>query len=338
MMISLCAIFEEWFIDDGAYPPFKKGQKVNLSFAMFLHNHEITIEEGYAFNQIKNAEYSFSGKVIYKHNHVIIIDTLSFKFYIETDRHNNNIENISVGQFIKGNGDIHLDSYVWVLLFEKYENYPNIFYNLAVENIFEVTISKDFIVSVGNGVRFPCSLRNDKYNDNDIKEVNRIGSDKGLAFYLLNLREINETVEKTYGNKKLFRRYRRREKIINFLRLFSMENIKDQINKIIGLYKWNRLKKLPDSYINDIFRSSDLKDIVIALIYSDQKTLDRFLDCSKLFVKEEKLKYAVEQFREGWIPPKYISDERKVQLINISTKFSATVAGEDTRVSPRREL
>jgi len=73
-MFSLCTIFEEWFIDDIAYPPFKKGQKVNLSFDMFLHNFEITGEEVYAFDQIKNAEYNFSGKVIYKHNNVIVID------------------------------------------------------------------------------------------------------------------------------------------------------------------------------------------------------------------------------------------------------------------------
>ena len=73
-MINLCAIFEEWLIEDGGYPPFKKGQKVNLSFEMCLHNYEIAGEEVYAFDQIKNAEYRFSGKVIYKHNNVIIID------------------------------------------------------------------------------------------------------------------------------------------------------------------------------------------------------------------------------------------------------------------------
>jgi len=314
-MISLCAIFEEWLIDDGAYPPFKKGQKVNLSFEMSLHNFEITGEEIYAFNQIKNAEYSFSGKVIYKHNRVIIIDTLSFKFFIETDRYG--IGDISVGQFLKGNGDIHLDSYVWVLSLKYYENHPNIFYNLVVENIFEVTISEDYVTSGGKTVRFPCSLRNDKYSDNDVKEINRIDYDRCLVFYLLNLREIDKTVEKTYQNKKLFRQYRRRKKIIKILRLFSMENIEYQIDKIIGLYKWNRLKRLPDSYINDIFRSSDLGDIVIALTHSDQKTIDRFLECSKLFDKEEDLKYAVEQFKK-WIPPKYISDKKKVHIVNIS--------------------
>jgi len=321
-MFSLCTIFEEWLIDDGGYPPLKKGQKVNLSFEMILHNFKIAWEEVYSFDQIKNAEYSFSGKIIYKHYNVIVIDTQFLKFYVETDRYN--IENICVGQFIKGNGDIHFDSYVWVLGLNKYENRPNIFYNLVVEKIFEVTISKNYIVNVGNTVRFPCSLRNDKYSDNEVKEVNRIGSDEGLAFYLLNLKEINETVKKTYQNKKLFRQYRRRRKIIKFLRIFTMENIKDKIDKIIGLYKWNKLKKLPDSYINDIFRSSDLKDIVIALIHSDQETIDRFLNCSKLFDKEKELKYAVEQFKKGWIPPKYISDEKKVHLVNISTKVSNT--------------
>jgi len=112
-----------------------------------------------------------------------------------------------------------------------------------------------------------------------------------------------------------------------------MENIKDKIDKIIGLYKWNRLKKLPDSYINDIFRSSDLGDIVIALIYSDQKTFNRFLDCSKLFYEEGKLEYAVEQFRKRWMPPKYISDKKKVHLVNISNKVSGTGACDKGEVN-----
>ena len=140
-MISLCAVFEEWYIPDGGYPPLKKGQKVNLSFKMFYHDYEITGEELYVFEQIKNAEYNFSGRIIYKYSDIIVVDTLAFKFYIETKR--DNAEDIRVGQFIKGKGDIHLDPYVWVLSLDRYENHPNIFYSFVIEKINKVVIEKN---------------------------------------------------------------------------------------------------------------------------------------------------------------------------------------------------
>jgi len=62
-MISLCAVFEDWYIFDGGYPPLKKGQKVNLSFKMFYRDYEITGEGLYVFEQIKNGEYNFAGKM-----------------------------------------------------------------------------------------------------------------------------------------------------------------------------------------------------------------------------------------------------------------------------------
>ena len=40
-MLSLCAIFEDWLVEDGTYPALEKGQKVNLSFSIALNNIEI---------------------------------------------------------------------------------------------------------------------------------------------------------------------------------------------------------------------------------------------------------------------------------------------------------
>jgi hypothetical protein len=195
-MISLCATFEDWLIIDGDYPPLAKGQKVNFSFKIFQKDYEIVEKELYIFDKIKHSEYSFSGKIIYKCDNIIVVDTLSFKFYIEIER--NNIANICVGQFIKGSGTLHVDYYRWVMNLNRYENHPDIFYNFVVENIFKVIISKKHIVKVSNGIRFPCSLSSDEYNNNDLKEVKKMNSNTALLFYLLNLSEVNETVEKTY--------------------------------------------------------------------------------------------------------------------------------------------
>jgi len=313
MMVSLCATFEGWLIFDGDYPPLAKGQKVNLSFKMFCRDYEITGEELFVFEQIKHSEYKFSGKIIYKYYEKIVVDTLYFKFYIEINR--DNTENIRVGQFIKGIGNIHVDYYGWVLNLKRYENPPNIFYNLAVESINEVIIAKKHLKSVPNGVRFPCSLQNDKYSDIDLKEVDEMDLEPVMVFYLLNLKEINKTVEKTFENKKLFRRYRRRKKINRLLYIISVKNI---INKIICLYKWNKLKKLPDSYINDIFRSKKLHEIAIALAYSNQKIVNRFFDCSKLFYEEGILKLLLEDFLKQRLISKEFSNNMKARLLNIS--------------------
>jgi len=195
-MISLCATFEDWLICDGDYPPLAKGQKVNFSFKVFQKDYEIVEEELYVFDQIKRSEYNFSGKIIYKYGNIIVVDTSSFKFYIEIER--SNIANICVGQFIKGSGTLHVDYYGWVINLNRYENHPDIFYNFVVENIFKVIISKKYIVKVSNGIRFPCSLTSDEYGDNELKEVSKMNSNTSLSFYLLNLSEINETVKKTY--------------------------------------------------------------------------------------------------------------------------------------------
>jgi hypothetical protein len=95
---------------------------------------------------------------------------------------------------------------------------------------------------------------------------------------------------------------------------FFRKKKQTQTNEIICLDKWDRLKKLPDSYLYDIFRSTDLESIVIALNYSDQKMIDRFIDCSKLFHKEEKLKRLLERSNVS----KNKSDKMKAHLANIS--------------------
>ena len=102
--------------------------------------------------------------------------------------------------------------------------------------------------------------------------------------------------------------------MFNFIKFFSKKKIISPIYEVICLDKWDRLKKLPDSYIYDIFRSTDLQNIVIALTHSDQKMIDRFIECSKLFHKEKLLIQLLEQSNIS----KNKSDKMKAHLANIS--------------------
>jgi len=102
--------------------------------------------------------------------------------------------------------------------------------------------------------------------------------------------------------------------MIDFFKSFLRKKIICPKYEVICLDKWDRLKKLPNTYLYDIFRSTDLENIVIALSHSDQKMIDRFLECSELFHKEEKLKQLLEQSNVS----KNKSDKMKAHLANIS--------------------
>jgi len=130
-MLSICSTFEEWYIENGNYPPLKKGDKVNFSFSMQLKNIEIIENEIYSFNKIKYSEYEFSGKVIYNYDNIIIINTYNFMFYLD-DRKKAGKKNINfpLNSFVKGSGKLLVDYYVWVGNYGKRdENPPDIFNN-----------------------------------------------------------------------------------------------------------------------------------------------------------------------------------------------------------------
>jgi hypothetical protein len=100
--------------------------------------------------------------------------------------------------------------------------------------------------------------------------------------------------------------------ILNFFK--KKEKIKKSTAKVVFLDKWNRLKKLPNAYIYDILRKASLEEISISLAHSDQYMIERFLDCSKFFHKEENLKILLEQSNVSKIE----SDKMKAYLANLS--------------------
>jgi len=195
-------IFEEWHLGDGNYPPLYKGQKVNLSFHIHPDNKQINANEEYYFNPIVDSNYTFSGKVIrnYINNEkqIIIIDTGSFKFYLEEFDLN---FRPFVGQFVSGNGRLLLDYYIWVENLDDYPDAPDIFYNFEILQILRISIPECFIVRYKDGGNsYPTSLTPDEYDNDHIQEIEDMADDtNGYRFYLLKLILIDEEFAKTFN-------------------------------------------------------------------------------------------------------------------------------------------
>ena len=147
----------------------------------------------YKFEQSKYSEYNFCGKIIYNHSDIIIVDVMCFKFYIENN--NNDIANISIGQFLSGNGILNVDPYIfWKEKLHKDVNCPDIFYNLIIDKIFELKIPEKYIARNNGCESGPSSLPIKEYNNVDMKEIIKMDSKGEYISYMLNL---NENIEKT---------------------------------------------------------------------------------------------------------------------------------------------
>ncbi|MDR2151981.1 MAG: hypothetical protein LBO72_04085 [Helicobacteraceae bacterium] len=194
-MRSICAVFEEWVMGDGNYPVLCKKDKVNLSFYIRAYDFEVkTNEKIYLFEQIKHAEYNFSGKVIYKLPDLIVVDTIEFKFYIETS----DKTDISVGDFVKGRGQLAVDYFAWVENLREFKDPPNILYNLIVERIYVVKIPQRHIVISENAISCETSLSAEEFSQNDMQEAEQTNNSNEFVFYLLDLAPIDEDIEPTF--------------------------------------------------------------------------------------------------------------------------------------------
>jgi hypothetical protein len=184
---------ETWVIEDGNYPLLNKNDKLNIAFNMEPYSIEIIENGNYLFEQIKYSEYNFCGKIIYKHSNIIVVDTGILKFYIELKN------NFNVGTFINGNGKLLIDYFVWVENINKYKNHPDIFYNVIINKILAVKIPGKFISHFNGVISLPASIKSDDINENDIKEIKNMDNDfNGYGFYLMELEQINEKINRTF--------------------------------------------------------------------------------------------------------------------------------------------
>lgn len=103
-----------------------------------------------------------------------------------------------------------------------------------------------------------------------------------------------------------------------FLKLFIKPKNpkKTEMKENINLDKWEKLKRLPDPYIGDIFHNcKNLEEIAMALIHSDEKTIKRFFMAAGGYGKTEELKVMIKEYSDT---SKIMSDKMKAHIANYS--------------------
>jgi hypothetical protein len=104
--------------------------------------------------------------------------------------------------------------------------------------------------------------------------------------------------------------------IITWILRFFKKPEKSVIKENINLDKWEKLRKLPDPYIGDIFLNcKNMEEIAMALAYSDEKTIKRFLMAAEGYGKSEKLKLLIKEYSDT---SKNMSDKMKAHISNYS--------------------
>jgi hypothetical protein len=118
--VELTTIFETWHIPDGNYPPLHRGQLVSLSFEFqpYVLSKSFSPRDG-RFEHIKDAEYSFAGKVLKVYGDsssslIVVIQAGDFRFYINFFP--KDMPPLKEGDSCEGHGSLMLD------LIEKMEN------------------------------------------------------------------------------------------------------------------------------------------------------------------------------------------------------------------------
>lgn len=187
--MQLTAIFETWHLGDGNYPPLHKGQLVNLSFEFEPYSlSKSAVTTTSKFEQIHDAEYSFSGTVLKVYDDppkgkLVVVQADGFRFYINSFPTKSPL--LKEGDRCEGIGRLLLDHYIWVEFLSNYADPPDLFYSLRLTSIRAVKIPDSFASRTENAQSGPASLGRDEYSDDDIKEVERMDSHEDWYFYLL---------------------------------------------------------------------------------------------------------------------------------------------------------
>jgi hypothetical protein len=85
--VRITAIFEQWYIGDGTYPPLRKDDLVNLAFEMYPEVLRSNGGEPTRMHHAGNALYEFTGIVLRHYceanqTPVLLIEVDGFRFYI----------------------------------------------------------------------------------------------------------------------------------------------------------------------------------------------------------------------------------------------------------------
>src|SRR5436190_9553398 len=171
--MNLTAIFESHHIDDRNYPPFSKGQLVNLSFELEPREmEEVSSSIPESFEHLGNGEYRCCCTVqkIYEgedQDTVVILQAHDFRFYTMSEQPDSYVR----GRRYCGEGTLLLDHYYWVEFLEEYPDPPNLFFNLEVSRILKVEMPERFVARHENGKSFPTRLVPEDYSASDVEEL-----------------------------------------------------------------------------------------------------------------------------------------------------------------------
>jgi hypothetical protein len=195
--MELTAIFENWHVEDGNYPPLYRGELVSLSFELepitiAKTSHDHTKE----LIHLGNAQYRFCGGVLKVYDsdldsEIIVIKSSDFRFYVLSQE----VGRYSPGDTVIGEGTLLLDHYIWVENREKYKDAPDLFYNLRVKQIRKVQTPERFIVRYKDGKSLPTRLAPSEYTGSDVEVIETMeGQPFDEEFYIIDFD--SEGVEK----------------------------------------------------------------------------------------------------------------------------------------------
>jgi hypothetical protein len=186
--MELTAIFENWHIGDGNYPPLYKGELVNLSFELEPRALAKTSQDNpKELKHYGDAQYRFCGDIlkIYdndKDGEIVVIECDSIRFYVLSQEGGR----YTPGDVITGDGTLLLDHYVWVENIERYKDAPDLFYNLRVKQIRKVQTPERFISRHKTGKSFPTRLITGEYAESDVEVIETMeGQPFDEEFYII---------------------------------------------------------------------------------------------------------------------------------------------------------
>lgn len=190
--MKLTAIFDQWLIGDGDYPPLSVDDQVNLAFRMqpTISNLALEVEdttEAERFDYQGLADYSFNATLLRKYIQpsrvtLGIFEACGFRFYLE----HRDIAILQEGNRYRGSGRLLLDEYLWTENLERYTDPPDLFYNLHVRRIQRIRIPEKFFHRSTVGIGMPAYLTWQDIEEDAVSEIYTMKEEKVYdCFYLV---------------------------------------------------------------------------------------------------------------------------------------------------------
>ncbi len=190
--MKLTAIFEQWHLPDGNYPPFSVEDEVCLAFQVEVEGESLNLTEASdphvtSFEHQGFGEYSFYAKLIRIYQNptetpLAIFEASGFRFYIEHP----DLPTLQCGRYYSGTGTLLLDYYIWTEFLGDYEDPPDLFLQLRVTRMRCVRIPERFIHRRNDGKSMPTRISRTEVEEHDIKDITDIDGQAGdEEFYVL---------------------------------------------------------------------------------------------------------------------------------------------------------